>query len=363
VSKRISAASLAALLTSLPVLAHAQTAMVVPPIATNAAAQAAADASGPSDHANASASAAAGNGAGSGWAPAPQAAPVTASKLPPPQPGMPPKIQLLSPSAPLNAKEQRSAALATRWAARPVMPHADADGVVRFTYGTTLPTVVCAPLRVCDLALQPGEVVNDINVGDKDFWNITPGLSGPPNAPVTHFKIKPTDAGLVSNLLVDTNLRTYSVKLVSTRLVWVPLTAFTYPDDVNREWEGYRAATAGLGARGFGGGGGVSNAGDLDFGYKIGGDTPEWRPLRAYSDGSKTYIQFPHPVPTGDAPALVGLANDGGWFSSASKQVLNYRTVEDRYVVDKVLDRAVLVVGVGSSQERVTITHEKKSNR
>jgi type IV secretion system protein VirB9 len=100
------------------------------------------------------------------------------------------------------------------------------------------------------------------------------------------------------------------------------------------------------------------NVANLDFGFRLSGDEPAWRPLRVYTDGAKTYIQFPRAMAFGAAPALVGLDNDGGWFSSPSEQMVNYRIAGDRYVVDRVLDRAALVSGVGSSQTRVVITRD-----
>ncbi len=140
----------------------------------------------------------------------------------------------------------------------------------------------------------------------------------------------------------------------------MPLIAFSYPDDMQDQWSAYRTTvglpSAGLGAAGFETS--PTNAGNLDFGFRLSGDAPSWRPLRVYSDGSKTYIQFPRPVAFGSAPALVGLSNDGGWFSSPSKMLINYRILGDRYVVDRLLDRAELVSGVGSGQDRVLITRE-----
>jgi type IV secretory pathway VirB9-like protein len=56
------------------------------------------------------------------------------------------------------------------------------------------------------------------------------------------------------------------------------------------------------------------------------------------------------------APALVALANDGSWFSRPSSQIVNYRVMGNRYVVDAALDRAALISGVGGSQERVVIS-------
>ena len=52
-----------------------------------------------------------------------------------------------------------------------------------FVFGATLPTVVCAPLYVCDLVLQAGEAVNDLNIGDSVRWQITPATQGTGEAP------------------------------------------------------------------------------------------------------------------------------------------------------------------------------------
>lgn len=270
--------------------------------------------------------------------------------------GMPPPIRLESPSAHLNAKERRAVSLARQWANRAEMPHTGADGVVRFLYGATLPTIVCAPLQVCDLALQPGEVVNNVNLGDKVRWKVSPAMSGSPGGEVTHLIIKPTDAGLVSSMTIETNQRTYAIKLVSTRRVWMPLVAFNYPDDVQRQWSAYRqkvgwnaaASTLPTG----------ENVANLDFGFRLSGGDPAWRPLRVYTDGRKTYIQFPHAMAFGSAPVLVGLDNGVGWFSSPSKRMVNYRIEGDRYIVDQVINRAELISGVGGNQTRVTIRRD-----
>ena len=268
----------------------------------------------------------------------------------------PPPINLLSPSAPLNAKERQAVALARRWKTRAEMPQRGEDGVVRFLYGATMPTVVCAPLQVCDLALQPGEIVNSVNVGDKVRWNISPGIGGGADGRVTHLIIKPADAGLMSSLVIETDRRTYAVKLVSTQHEWMPLVAFNYPDDMQRQWSAYQQTVAfGTAASRLPTGENVAN---LDFGFRISGDDPRWRPLRVYSDGMKTYIQFPRTLSSGTAPALVALDNDGGWFSSPTQQMVNYRMQDDRYIVDRVLDRAELVSGVGSGQTRVVITRD-----
>ena len=52
----------------------------------------------------------------------------------------------------------------------------------------------------------------------------------------------------------------------------------------------------------------------------------------------------------------MALANDGSWFSRPTPQIIKYRQMGNRYIVDSVLTKAALISGVGSDQTRVTIT-------
>ena len=87
--------------------------------------------------------------------------------------------------------------------------------------------------------------------------------------------------------------------------------------------------------------------------YNISGDNVSWRPQRVYSENGRTYVVFARPMQFGTAPAILGLANDGGWFSSPTEMMLRYRFVDNDAVIDGVVDRAALVIGVGGSQQRV----------
>lgn len=195
-----------------------------------------------------------------------------------------------------------------------------------------------------------------VHAGDTARWRITPATSGTGQSQTTIVVVKPTDAGLTTNLFIATDRRTYSIKLASTQKDWIPMLSFDYPDEVNAAWDAYRqqhaqqvaATTLPTG----------QNLANLDFGYEIRGDHPRWTPQRVYTDGVKTYIQFPSASFAGsEAPALVSLARDGGLFSKPTQELVNYRVIGDRYVVDQVIDRAALISGVGSSQVEVIIEH------
>jgi type IV secretion system protein VirB9 len=247
----------------------------------------------------------------------------------------------------LNPKEWEAAKLAARWINQGDMPVMEADGKIVYLYGATLPSVVCSPLQLCDLELQPAEVVKDVHVGDTVRWKVSPALSGPVGGETTHLIIKPTEIGLSTTMVVTTDRRTYHVKLISRRKNFTPRVGFNYPGEVRAAWAAYHAAQSHRQLAGTLPGG--ERIDDLDFGYTIEG-AARWKPLRVFNNGVKTIIQMPHTLRQTEAPALL-VIGDGD-----QKQLVNYRLHGDRYIVDQVFQRAILITGVGRQQTRVTIT-------
>ena len=98
--------------------------------------------------------------------------------------------------------------------------------------------------------------------------------------------------------------------------------------------------------------------GNLSFDYEVSGSAA-WKPVRVYNDGRKTIIQMPSTMAQTEAPALLVVRKDGGVFTDDETVMVNYRVQGDRYIVDSVFDKAILIAGVGSSQDRVTIQRGK----
>lgn len=255
----------------------------------------------------------------------------------------------------LNDKEREALAIVRQWKAHPDKPNRSPDGTVMYLYGATLPTLICTPLQVCAIRLQAGEVVNDLHVGDSARWLITPSVIGSGPSAITNAIVKPTDAGLSTNVIITTDRRSYTIKLVSAKKEWMPAIAFVYPDEHQRTWANYQkrqqrsdhATTLSTG----------ENTAALDFSFQMGGDNPKWKPQRVYTDGVKTYIQFPSSHFADEAPALMTIGKGGSLWSGPSMQLVNYRLIGDRYVVDQVIDKAALISGVGSEQVMVTIDY------
>lgn len=260
----------------------------------------------------------------------------------------------------LTAQEKAAIAIARRWKGSTATgpgPVPGPDGSIRFLFGAQQPGIVCAVLQVCDVELQAGEQVNSIHLGDAVRWTVEPAITGGGSAEVPHLIIKPMDVGLETSLVVTTNRRTYHLRLRSHRTEFMPRVAFTYPEDAVAKWDAIRARDSQqrqertIAQTG-------EYLGNLSFAYEITGSA-SWKPVRVYNDGTKTIIQMPTAMAQTEAPALLVVRKDGGLFSDAETVLVNYRVQGDRYVVDTVFDKAILIAGVGSGQDRVTITRAK----
>jgi len=189
-----------------------------------------------------------------------------------------------------------------------------------------------APERVSDIALQPGEILVSVAAGDTARWVIGDTASGTGAGRRTHVLVKPTAAGLATNLVIATDRRIYHVELESTGKAGMAGIAWTYPDDSLLALRGAPAAAGSAVAAGI-----AVEA--LNFDYRIEGDDPPWRPLRAFDDGRQVFIEFPPSLLQGEAPPLF-VTGEGG-----RAELVNYRQRGRYYVVDRLFAAAELRLG------------------
>jgi type IV secretion system protein VirB9 len=243
-------------------------------------------------------------------------------------------------------------------------PVITADKSVRFVFGASLPVVICAPLQVCDVELQPGELVRSVQVGDSVRWSIEPAVTGVPPFEVQHVIVKPADVGLRSSLVVTTNRRTYRMKLTSDRQQYMASVSFAYPQDAQARWTELARPQGAEKNRPRRSNAVHEQAGTavrtdvlraLSFNYVLEGDDPPWKPVRVYNDGLQTVIEMPFAMRQTEAPTLLIVRAEGGLFTSDDVVQVNFHTEGTRYLVDMVFDVADLIAGVGSGQQRVRI--------
>jgi type IV secretion system protein VirB9 len=86
----------------------------------------------------------------------------------------------------------------------------------------------------------------------------------------------------------------------------------------------------------------------LQFRYRVDGDTPAWRPLRAFDDGRQVFVEFPSGIVQGEMPPLWVMGSEGG------AELVNYRVKGRFMIVDQLFAAAELRLG-GEKQQKVQI--------
>jgi type IV secretion system protein VirB9 len=247
---------------------------------------------------------------------------------------------LAGPALAQTGSPQRQVAAATRAATVQPVRTGFVSGaqVYPFSEGAIF-QVYAAPGLVTDITLQPGEALVAVASGDTARWIIGDTTSGSGETKTTHVLVKPFSAGLMTNLVITTDRRAYHVRLVSTTGTALSSMRWTYPQDellaLRRRTEA--AQTAAPVASGL-------SVEQLHFNYAISGDKPTWRPLRAFDDGAKTYIEFPVSLGASEAPPLFLVDAQG------KAELVNYRVATRYYVVDRIFDAAELRLGMKKQQ-------------
>ena len=100
--------------------------------------------------------------------------------------------------------------------------------------------------------------------------------SGAPTTKKVHILVKPTRPELLTNLVINTDRRTYLLELRSTEKTYMASVSWQYPEDQlialrrqNQEADAAAPIASGV------------DLASINFRYAIQGDNPAWRPLRA----------------------------------------------------------------------------------
>lgn len=196
-----------------------------------------------------------------------------------------------------------------------------------------------APEQVSDIALQAGEILVAVSAGDTVRWVVGNTTSGNGDSSRVHILVKPFAPDLKTNMVITTDRRTYHLALESTDKTAMAALSWTYPKDqlVALKAQNERAEAAAPVASGLA-------LEDLHFRYAISGDNPPWRPVRAFDDESKVYIEFPGRIDQGEAPPLFVVGPSG------DNDLVNYRVRRNYYIVDRLFAAAELRLGQDPQQ-------------
>ncbi|MEW9570282.1 P-type conjugative transfer protein TrbG [Rhodanobacter sp. Si-c] len=194
--------------------------------------------------------------------------------------------------------------------------------------------VYTSPGRVTVISLQPGEALVTVAAGDTVQWIVGDTASGSGAGRRVAVMVKPVRTDITTNLVITTSRRTYLLELTSTAKAWMASVSWEYPKDQMlalqaqaQTDEAQAPAAEGL------------SLDQLHFRYAITGDSPPWKPVRAFDDGRHVYIQFPAGIAQGELPPLFVVGPDG------KGELVNYRFHAPYDIVDRLFGAAELRLG------------------
>ena len=199
--------------------------------------------------------------------------------------------------------------------------------------------IYAAPGQITDIALEPGEQLTGsgpLAAGDTVRWIVGDTESGNGETRRVHIMVKPTRPAIETNLVVNTDRRTYLIELRSREKPYMPEVAWFYPEDRSGRSKALPPTPF------------IPEVDQRRHRYVIEGDSPPWRPVDAYDDGRKVYIEFSPGISQGEMPPLVVIGQDG------KPELVNYRAYKNILIVDRLFAAAELRLG-GEKQQKVRI--------
>lgn len=189
--------------------------------------------------------------------------------------------------------------------------------------------IYCQDGFVTDIKFQPGEKVTYVGAGDTTRWVIDRSSAGAGALRQEHVYVKPIKRGLSTNIIINTNMRNYQIHAISGNqynpmVSWVVETSTDQLNRMVREKQVENILTV--------------DARNMHFDYKINESGYSWSPAQVFDDGQKTYLKMKPEMRSGIAPVFM--------VSEHGKKILvNYRVVGGYYVVDRIFDEGLLLVG------------------
>lgn len=207
--------------------------------------------------------------------------------------------------------------------------------------------IYSAPGQITDIALEPGEQLigsGPVAAGDTVRWIVGDTESGTGDTRRVHIMVKPTRPAIQTNLVLNTDRRTYLIELRAREKPYMPSVSWFYPED--------RASRArAVPPTPF-----IPDPTQRRYRYTIEGDSPPWRPIGAYDDGHKVYVEFSPGITQGEMPPLFVINPDG------KTALVNYRAYGNLLIVDRLFAAAELRLG-GDDQQKVRVIRTDGSPR
>lgn len=210
------------------------------------------------------------------------------------------------------------------------------------------------PYRTTVIQLEPGEeILEEPFLSETQVWKLSRGVGYVDGVPCHFFMLKPDYSGIISSLVILTNKRVYQLEIESFKDHYMPYASWTYPKSIINGESYIKYLTLKQRKEKLTEENKLTSLKpeNLSFNYVMKKQlfkTPVWLPTQVFDDGEKTYIILNEKSLHMTYPAL---------FNEKDK-LINYRTVNNIIIVDRLLTKFTLKLG----KEKVRI-YKKKSSK
>lgn len=181
------------------------------------------------------------------------------------------------------------------------------------------------------IMLAPGETITFVGGGDTSRWRRATGTTGSTEGTREVVYIKPLYTGLKTNLVINTNKRSYQINLISDSTLYNPLVKWSYPQDefaqmeAQKKFEEERENSQET----------IFDPTSLNYKYVLSTNKYNFAPQQVFNDERRTFIQLKENLQ--EMPSL--------YIKDGKKLILvTYRTKGNYLVVDRLFDEAELII-------------------
>lgn len=194
-------------------------------------------------------------------------------------------------------------------------------------YKNNVYEIYTKPNYLTTIKLDKGEDINFIGGGDTERWLLEQAKGGEDSR--NYVYIKPIESGLRTNLVINTNKKTYYLNIESTESMYNPLVEWAYPYD--EKIAVYKANQVNEKLE-------AESVENLNFDYRVTDNLYSWTPKEVFDDGIKTYLVMKKQMFSAEAPVFY--VKDGKILN-----LVNYRIKDNKIIIDRIFKEGVLKLG------------------
>ena len=182
-------------------------------------------------------------------------------------------------------------------------------------------------IQDADIRLEPGETLKYVGGGDTARWRIDNAKTGRFGNTVEHILLKPLQNGISTNIVINTDRRSYQL-IVEAGPAYNPMVSWIYPKSDTQIYEEQQTKSYSS-----------IDPSQIKFGYKISDTHYKWSPVNVFHSEYKTYFKMKSDIKDTELPAVFVVDDDNKLL------LVSYRFVDGYFIVDRVVDQAVFVLG------------------